>query len=130
MMRLRRICVGAIAAGMTGMLLTSGPAAAATTTVSEPHYSLYVDFIRLGKLSINPTTHECTVEGAVPLKGQCTAESTFSAKLFVASSFAELGLEVEGIPHRNERVVYAGRGRLNLEFAGKPRVWVEVRNTP
>jgi len=156
MIRLRRICVAALAAGVVGGLFTSGASAlgrrardAGSTARSaraaqvpqpgpsvdappaaaaiQPRYVLYVDFVRLGRLAINPTTHECAVEGLIELKGECSAESTFSASLLVPSGFLEVGLQVEGIPHRNERVAYAGWGRLLLEFAGKPRVWVEVR---
>ena len=129
MMRLRRLCVGALAGALLGVLLTSGPAAASPSpAASEAHYLLYVDFVRLGKLSINPTTHECVVESPTPLQGECSAESTFSANLSVPSTFLELGLRVEHIAHRNGRVAYSGWGRLDLEFGGSPRVWVEVRN--
>lgn len=131
MVRLGRFCVALIAVAVLGGVLTTGAGAAAPSPgVSEPHYSLYADFLRLGKLSINPTTHECAVEGLVPLAGECSAESTFSAHLLVQSGFLELGLQVEDIAHRNGRVAYSGWGRLSLEFAGTPRVWVEVRNVP
>jgi hypothetical protein len=131
MMRLRRPCVAALAGALVGVLLTPGPAVASPSPAAgEPHYSLYADFVRLGKLSIDPTTHECTVEGLVPLAGECSAESTFSANLSVASGFLELGLRAEGIAHHNGRVAYSGWGRLSLEFAGTPRVWIEVRNSP
>ena len=131
MVRLGRFCVVVIAVAVLGGVLTAGAGAASPSPgVSEPHYSLYADFLRLGKLSINPTTHECAVEGFVPLQGECSAESTFSANLSVPSGFLELGLRVEGIAHHSGRVAYSGWGRLSLEFAGTPRVWVEVRNSP
>ena len=132
MMRLRRLCVGALAGALLGVLLTSGPAAASPSPAAgEPHYSLYADFLRLGKLSINPTTHECTVEGLVPLAGRMLdGIDVLRQPVRSRPAFSNLGLRVEGIAHHNGRVAYSGWGRLSLEFAGTPRVWVEVRNSP
>jgi len=131
MMRLRRICFAALAAGVLGGPFTSSATAAPPSgAAAGPNYSLYVDFVRLGKLSINENAHECAVEGLIELQGECTAESTFSATLFVPSGFLEVGLDVEGIAQRSGRVAYSGWGRLNLEFAGRPKVWVEVRQSP
>lgn len=110
-------------------LALGGPVVGASLAeaASEPPYSLYVDFVKLGKLSIDPSTHECTVEGILQLAGECSAGSTFSATLHVPSGFLEIGLTAEGLPQRKGRVAYAGSGRLNLEFAGHLPVWVEVR---
>lgn len=124
MMRLRRTCLAAIAVAALGGPLVGASLAEAA---GEPPYSLYVDFVKLGKLSIDTSTHECTVEGVVQLVGECSAGSTFSASLHVPSGFLEVGLNAEGLGQRKGHVAYAGLGRLNLEFAGHPRVWVEVR---
>ncbi len=124
MMRLRRTCLAAVAVAALG-----GPVVGASLAeaASEPHYSLYADFVKLGKLSIDPSTHECTVEGIVQLVGECSAGSTFSATLHIPSGFLDVGLTVEALAQRKGHVAYAGSGRLNLEFAGHPPVWVEVR---
>jgi hypothetical protein len=130
MKRLHRICVAAIAVAALGGPFTSGASvvgASPAEAASEPPYSLYVDFVKLGKLSINASTHECAVEGIIQLVGECSAGSTFSATLHVPSGFLEIGLKAEGLAQRRGRVAYAGLGRLSLEFAGHPPVWVEVR---
>lgn len=131
---------GASAAGaqpksLAGLLSAAGASPSSTQTVLTPagvqSYALYLDFARVGVLTVNPSTGECRVVGLLAMSGECSAESTFTADLTL-TKFKDISLITEDLAAGTGHLAYEGLGEIEESFTSEPeptsfKIWVEVR---